>query len=48
MVVVIVLVKMFGKRPKEKYEWDQLRDNTDLENNSYPMVLVRIPMYNEK
>ncbi|GLJ41373.1 hypothetical protein SUGI_0856420 [Cryptomeria japonica] len=48
MAVVIVLVKLFGKRPEKKYKWEPIRDDIELGNSAYPMVLVQIPMYNEK
>lgn len=48
MAVVIVLVKLFGKRPEKKYKWEPIRDDIELGNSAYPMVLVQVPMYNEK
>lgn len=48
MAVVIVLVKLFGKRPEKRYKWEPIRDDIELGNSAYPMVLVQIPMYNEK
>ena len=48
MAVVIVLVKLFGRRPEKRYRWEPMRDDLELGSSSYPMVLVQIPMYNEK
>lgn len=48
MFVVITLLKVFGKKPQKKYKWEPLKDDVELANSSYPMVLVQIPMYNEK
>ncbi|KMZ75161.1 Glucomannan 4-beta-mannosyltransferase, family GT2 [Zostera marina] len=48
MGVVIVLVKIFGKKPMKRYKWEPMRDDLELGNSSYPMVLVQIPMYNER
>ncbi|KAL4288351.1 hypothetical protein HN51_055918 [Arachis hypogaea] len=48
MGIVIVFVKLF--KTQKRYKWDPLNHNSDIElaNSSYPMVLVQIPMYNEK
>ncbi|XP_051131806.1 glucomannan 4-beta-mannosyltransferase 9-like [Andrographis paniculata] len=48
MAVVICLVKLFGKTPHKRYKWEPLKDDLELGNSAYPMVLVQIPMYNEK
>ncbi|RDX63333.1 Glucomannan 4-beta-mannosyltransferase 9, partial [Mucuna pruriens] len=48
MGVVIVFVKLFRYKPDKKYKWEPLRDDLELGNSAYPMVLVQIPMYNEK
>ncbi|CAI9097833.1 OLC1v1034343C3 [Oldenlandia corymbosa var. corymbosa] len=48
MAIVIVLVKLFGKKPEKRYKWEPLKDDVELGNSAYPMVLVQIPMYNER
>ncbi|KAK9126504.1 hypothetical protein Scep_015350 [Stephania cephalantha] len=48
MGVVIVLVKLFGRKPEKRYKWEPIKDDLEMGNSSYPMVLVQIPMYNEK
>ncbi|KAK7268438.1 hypothetical protein RIF29_21136 [Crotalaria pallida] len=48
MGVVIAYVKLFGHKPEKHYKWEPLRDDLELGNSAYPMVLVQIPMYNEK
>ncbi|PKA59715.1 Glucomannan 4-beta-mannosyltransferase 9 [Apostasia shenzhenica] len=48
LAVVIVLVKLFGRRPEKRYRWEPLREDLELGNSAFPMVLVQIPMYNEK
>ncbi|KAL2509247.1 Glucomannan 4-beta-mannosyltransferase 9 [Forsythia ovata] len=48
MSIVIVLVKIFGKKPEKRYKWEPLKDDLELGNSVYPTVLVQIPMYNEK
>ncbi|XP_039123983.1 glucomannan 4-beta-mannosyltransferase 9-like [Dioscorea cayenensis subsp. rotundata] len=48
MAFVIILVKLFGKKPEQRYKWEPIKDDLELGNSVYPMVLVQIPMYNEK
>ncbi|KAL8159727.1 hypothetical protein V2J09_001264 [Rumex salicifolius] len=48
MGVVILLVKLFGRKPEKRYNWEPIKDDLELANSNYPMVLVQIPMYNER
>ncbi|MCL7037770.1 hypothetical protein MKW94_001215 [Papaver nudicaule] len=48
MGVVILIVKLSGRKPEKRYKWEEMKDDVELGNSSYPMVLVQIPMYNEK
>ncbi|XP_073013223.1 glucomannan 4-beta-mannosyltransferase 9-like isoform X1 [Typha latifolia] len=48
MAVVIIFIKLLGRRPEKKYRWEPMKDDVELGNSAYPMVLVQIPMYNEK
>ncbi|XP_068308177.1 glucomannan 4-beta-mannosyltransferase 9-like [Pyrus communis] len=48
MAVVIVLIKFFGRKPEKRYKWEPMKDDVELGNSAYPMVLVQIPMYNER
>ncbi|KAK3226725.1 hypothetical protein Dsin_006587 [Dipteronia sinensis] len=48
MGIIIVLVKLFGRKPEKRYKWEPIKDDVELGNSSYPMVLVQIPMYNER
>jgi beta-mannan synthase len=48
MGIVIVLVKLFGRKPEKRYKWEPMRDDVELGHSAFPMVLVQIPMYNEK
>ncbi|XXG62973.1 hypothetical protein AAC387_Pa05g1255 [Persea americana] len=48
MGIVITLVKLFRRKPEKRYKWEPIRDDVELGNSPYPMVLVQIPMYNEK
>ncbi|PHT35094.1 Glucomannan 4-beta-mannosyltransferase 2 [Capsicum baccatum] len=49
MGIVIILVKVFMKKPDKRYKWEPM-DDDDLEIGSggFPKVLVQIPMFNEK
>ncbi|KAG6433959.1 hypothetical protein SASPL_105578 [Salvia splendens] len=48
MAVVITLVKIFGRKADKRFKWESMKDDLELGNSSYPMVLVQIPMYNER
>nr|DAD48677.1 TPA_asm: hypothetical protein HUJ06_018614 [Nelumbo nucifera] len=48
MGIVIILVKVFGRKPEKRYKWEPMKDDVEMGNSAYPMVLVQIPMYNEK
>lgn len=45
MLMVVSFVKLFGREPQK---WEALNDDAELGNTNYPMVLVQIPMCNEK
>lgn len=48
MGVVIILVKLFMKKPEKRYKWEPMREDVEIGNAAFPLVLVQIPMYNEK
>lgn len=51
MGIVIVLVKMFWKKPEKRYKWDMLpnpQDDLEMGTTNYPVVLIQIPMFNER
>jgi beta-mannan synthase len=48
MGIVMVFVKLFGRKPEKSYKCEPIRDDLELGHLAYPMVLVQIPMYNEK
>ncbi|KAE9585417.1 putative glucomannan 4-beta-mannosyltransferase [Lupinus albus] len=48
MGIVIILVKLFGRKPEKRYKWEPMKDDMELGNSSYPMVIVQVPMYNER
>ena len=47
MAMVILCVKLLGKKRYTKYKLESIKEALEL-NKSYPLVLVQIPMYNEK
>ncbi|KAD1670712.1 hypothetical protein E3N88_42474 [Mikania micrantha] len=48
MAMVIACIKLFGKQPQKRYKWESFKDDVEIGNSVYPLVLVQIPMYNEK
>ncbi|XP_029129873.1 glucomannan 4-beta-mannosyltransferase 2 [Cajanus cajan] len=48
MGVVIVLVKLFWKKPEHRYNYNPLQDDVESGSSNYPIVLIQIPMFNEK
>ncbi|XP_057779332.1 glucomannan 4-beta-mannosyltransferase 9-like [Salvia miltiorrhiza] len=48
MAVVISGVKMLGRKPHTRYKCDALEEDLEQGNLAYPMVLVQIPMFNER
>ncbi|MBA0871592.1 hypothetical protein Goshw_027891 [Gossypium schwendimanii] len=48
MGIVIVFLKLLGRKPEKMYKWEAIKDDVELGNSAYPMVLIQIPMYNEK
>jgi hypothetical protein len=48
MGVVIVLVKMFWKKPEKRYNYEPLQEDLESGGSNFPVVLVQIPMFNER
>ncbi|GMI90393.1 CELLULOSE SYNTHASE LIKE A9, RESISTANT TO AGROBACTERIUM TRANSFORMATION 4 [Hibiscus trionum] len=48
MGIVIAFIKLLRRKPDKMYKWEPMKDDVELGNSGYPMVLVQIPMYNEK
>lgn len=48
MGIVIVLVKLFWKKPEQRYNYEPLQDDEELGGANFPVVLIQIPMFNEK
>ncbi|KAK1284311.1 Glucomannan 4-beta-mannosyltransferase 1 [Acorus calamus] len=51
MGLVSLVVKVLKMRPEKRYRWEALRgddDDAEMGHCEFPMVLIQIPMYNEK
>lgn len=48
MGIVISLVKLFGRKPDKRFKYEPIKDDIELGNSAYPMVLIQIPMFNER
>uniref|UniRef100_A0A1J3IHY5 glucomannan 4-beta-mannosyltransferase n=1 Tax=Noccaea caerulescens TaxID=107243 RepID=A0A1J3IHY5_NOCCA len=49
MGTVVVYVKLFKRKPEKVYKWEAMEeDDVECGSANFPMVLVQIPMYNEK
>ncbi|KAJ4746003.1 cellulose synthase like [Rhynchospora pubera] len=45
---VSLIVQIFKIKPEKKYKWKPIKPDDGMGSSVYPMVLVQIPMYNEK
>ncbi|RRT46668.1 hypothetical protein BHE74_00032767 [Ensete ventricosum] len=48
MGLITLYAKVFRRRPARIYKCDPLTEDEEMGPLAYPMVLVQIPMYNEK
>ncbi|XP_019097801.1 PREDICTED: probable mannan synthase 11 [Camelina sativa] len=48
MNIVVFYVKLFKRKPEKIYKWEAMQEDMELGDQNYPMVLVQIPMYNER
>ncbi|KAJ6811850.1 glucomannan 4-beta-mannosyltransferase 1-like [Iris pallida] len=48
MGAVSLYAKVFQRRPEKVYKCEPIMDDEEIGSLAYPMVLVQIPMYNEK
>ncbi|MBA0615344.1 hypothetical protein Godav_015495, partial [Gossypium davidsonii] len=48
MGIVIILVKLFWKKPEKRYKFELIQDDVELGSSNFPVVLIQIPMFNEK
>ncbi|MQM05886.1 hypothetical protein Taro_038709 [Colocasia esculenta] len=45
---VSLFVMLFRRTPEKRYKWEPLGEDEEAGDAAYPMVLVQIPMYNER
>ncbi|KAF4369942.1 hypothetical protein G4B88_016103 [Cannabis sativa] len=48
MGIVIVLVKLFWPKPEKRYNYEPIQDDVELGSSNFPVVLIQIPMFNER
>lgn len=48
MAAVSLAVKLLRCRPEKRYKWEPIKADEETGSLAYPMVLVQIPMYNER
>lgn len=48
MAAVSVVVKLLRRKPEKRYKWEPMGGDEEMGSLAYPMVLIQIPMYNEK
>lgn len=48
MALTSLYAKVFRRRPERRYKFEPLKEDEELGNSAFPMVLVQIPMYNER
>ncbi|KAJ0976309.1 hypothetical protein J5N97_018274 [Dioscorea zingiberensis] len=48
MGIIILFVKLSGMKPDKRYKWEPMQDDVELGTSSFPMVLIQIPMFNER
>lgn len=48
MVGIAIYVKVFNRKPEKVYKWEPLVHDEESGDAAFPVVLVQIPMYNEK
>ncbi|KAJ0975316.1 hypothetical protein J5N97_017281 [Dioscorea zingiberensis] len=48
MGAVSLFVKIFRRSPEKVYKWEPIKEDEELGTSAYPMVLVQVPMFNER
>lgn len=48
MNIVVIYVKLFKRKPEKIYKWEAMQEDMELGDLNFPLVLVQIPMYNER
>ncbi|KAJ0704507.1 putative glucomannan 4-beta-mannosyltransferase [Helianthus annuus] len=48
MAIVVAFNMLFGRKPEKRYKFEPFEDDVELGNSVYPLVLVQVPMFNER
>nr|GMD57272.1 glucomannan 4-beta-mannosyltransferase 9-like [Ipomoea batatas] len=49
LAVVVACLKLFRRKPEKQYKWEDMKkDDLEIGDSAYPIVLVQLPMCNEK
>ncbi|KAL1817362.1 hypothetical protein ACET3Z_019936 [Daucus carota] len=48
MGIFKLFIILLRRKPETNYKWEAMQDDVEFGTSNYPMVLVQIPMYNEK
>ncbi|XP_024971816.1 glucomannan 4-beta-mannosyltransferase 9-like isoform X1 [Cynara cardunculus var. scolymus] len=48
MAMVTLFIKLTGRKTEKRYKWEPFKDDVELGHSVYPLVLVQVPMFNEK
>ncbi|CAL9091745.1 unnamed protein product [Musa acuminata var. zebrina] len=48
MALVSLYVKVFRRKPEKIYKWEPIQVDEELGSSVHPMVLVQVPMFNER
>ncbi|KAK1409956.1 hypothetical protein QVD17_36487 [Tagetes erecta] len=48
MAMVVTINNFFGKKPEQRYKWEPFKEDFELGSSVYPLVLVQVPMFNER
>jgi len=48
MGLVSLWAKVFKRKPEGVYKWEPIKEDVELGILAYPMVLIQVPMFNEK
>ncbi|CAH1432064.1 unnamed protein product [Lactuca virosa] len=43
-----MLINCLGKKAEKRNKWESFKDDVELGNSVYPLVLVQVPMFNER
>ncbi|KAK9061569.1 hypothetical protein SSX86_018751 [Deinandra increscens subsp. villosa] len=48
MAIVVAINMLLGKKPAQRYKWEPFEDDLEQGSSVFPMVLVQVPMFNER